>query len=209
MASEEAALAAVGFGRLGAATVAEELVGKGDEGRGLVSTLRAKVESIAPRKQPAVLEVTGDSDFLVYRAKCCNPLPGEEIVGYVTRGKGVAVHSRSCPNVQKLLYHPEREIEVRWADSARSDRSIRTRVELDMRFRDRAGMLAEISQVVAHEGSNILSCNLHTEDTALGTVTMTVEVRDMDHLNRIMEKIRGIPGMVDVERRGPFRRAAP
>ncbi len=207
LASEDALLASIGFGRVTASVVAEELAGSGGEPE--EPKLPAAVQPLAFRKEAPVLEVTGDSDFLVYRAKCCNPLPGEDIVGYVTRGKGVAVHSRSCPNVQKLLYHPEREIEVRWADSTRSDRSLRTRIELDMRFRDRAGLLAAISQVVAHEGSNILSCNLHTGDGNLGTVTMTVEVRDKDHLNRIMEKLRGVEGMVDVERRGPFRRAAP
>ncbi len=207
MASEETLLAAIGFGRLAAQAVAEELAGQTEAGHEPV--LPASVAPIAFRKEAPVLEVTGDSDFLVYRAKCCNPLPGEEIVGYVTRGKGVAVHSRSCPNVQKLLYHPEREIEVRWADGAVSERSPKIRIELDMRFRDRAGLLAAISQVVAREGSNILSCNLHTADGALGTVTMTVEVRDKDHLNRIMEKLRGVEGMVDVERRGAFRRVAP
>ncbi|NOZ94479.1 MAG: bifunctional (p)ppGpp synthetase/guanosine-3',5'-bis(diphosphate) 3'-pyrophosphohydrolase [Acidobacteria bacterium] len=207
MASEETLLAAIGFGRLAAPAVAEELAGTAEAGR--EPALPASVAPIAFRKEAPVLEVTGDSDFLVYRAKCCNPLPGEEIVGYVTRGKGVAVHSRSCPNVQKLLYHPEREIEVRWADGAVSERSPKIRIELDMRFRDRAGLLAAISQVVAREGSNILSCNLHTADGALGTVTMTVEVRDKDHLNRIMDKLRGVEGMVDVERRGAFRRVAP
>lgn len=207
MASEETLLAAIGFGRLTAPAVAEELAGTAEAGR--EPALPASVAPIAFRKEAPVLEVTGDSDFLVYRAKCCNPLPGEEIVGYVTRGKGVAVHSRSCPNVRKLLYHPEREIEVRWADGAVSERSPKIRIELDMRFRDRAGLLAAISQVVAREGSNILSCNLHTADGALGTVTMTVEVRDKDHLNRIMDKLRGVEGMVDVERRGAFRRVAP
>jgi len=207
LATEEALLASIGFGRSTAPSVAAELAGTGDEAK--EPQLPAAAKPLTFRKEAPVLEVTGDSDFLVYRAKCCNPLPGEEIVGYVTRGKGVAVHSRSCPNVQKLLYHPEREISVRWADSTRSERSPRTRIELDMRFRDRAGLLAAISQVVAHEGSNILSCNLHTGEGGLGTMTMTVEVRDKDHLNRIMEKIRGVQGMVDVERRGPFRRAAP
>ena len=88
--------------------------GDGAGGEEPVTTTRQKTRS----PEAAALEVTGDADFLVYVAKCCNPLPGENIVGYVTRGKGVAVHSRSCPNVKNLLYHPEREIDVRWATDA-------------------------------------------------------------------------------------------
>ena len=84
------------------------------------------------------LEVTGDADFLVYVAKCCKPLPGERIVGFVTRGKGVAVHSRSCPNVKNLMYHPEREIDVRWASNAASSGASPNQVELDMVFDDRS-----------------------------------------------------------------------
>ena len=129
-------------------------------------------------------------------------MPGEEIVGYVTRGKGVAVHSRSCPNVKKLLYHPEREIEVRWASDAGDGRAIPSRVDVDMMFRDRSGMLASISQTISAEGSDILSCQLRTEEEDTGFAAMTIVVRDAPHLARIMDRLQSLNGMLQVERRG-------
>ena len=68
------------------------------------------------------MQVEGQNDLLVYRARCCNPIRGEEIIGYVTRGKGVAVHARSCPNVQNLLYEADRRISVEWAKNAADER---------------------------------------------------------------------------------------
>jgi GTP pyrophosphokinase len=149
-----------------------------------------------------VLEVTGDADFLVYVAKCCNPLPGEPIVGFVTRGKGVAVHSRSCPNVKNLLYHPEREIEVRWASNAGARPEAKSRVNVDMMFRDRSGMLAQISHTISEEGSDILSCQLRTEHNDTGVAAMTILVRDAPQLARIIDRLLSLSGMLQVERRG-------
>jgi GTP diphosphokinase / guanosine-3',5'-bis(diphosphate) 3'-diphosphatase len=200
-------LAAVGFGRMGAAVVTEQLMPAAEAPA--EPMLPATDRRAAPTTETPVLEVTGDSDFLVYVAKCCNPLPGEEIVGYVTRGKGVAVHSRSCPNVRRLLYHPEREIEVRWAAAAMEGRVGRSRVDLDMKYQDRSGLLAEASQAISSEGSNILSCSLQTHDGGAGTVAMSIEVRDAAHLNRIVQKLEAVDGMLHVERRGFVTRAGP
>jgi len=195
---DEDLLAAIGFGKVLPSAIAQHFQTRDGE----------EAAPAPPREKPplpssgAALEVTGNSDFLVYVAKCCTPLPGEDIVGYVTRGKGVAVHSRSCPNVRKLLYHPEREIDVRWASTASSGRAGRSRVDVDMRFRDREGMLATISETIAAEGSNILSCQLRTEDDGLGTMAMVIVVRDATQLNRILEKLQSVKGMLRVERRG-------
>ena len=89
--------------------------------------------------------------MLVYRAKCCNPIPGDEIVGYITRGRGVAVHTRTCPNVQNLLYQTERRIAVEWG----GENAATFPVELQIRARDRAGLLADITAVISGAGSNI------------------------------------------------------
>ena len=130
-------------------------------------------------------------------------MPGEEIVGYVTRGKGVAVHARSCPNVQNLLYHPEREIEVRWALDAGVRQGQPAKVDLDMVFRDRSGMLASISQTISSEGSDILSCQLRTEHEDTGFAAMTIVVRNAPQLSRILERLEALNGMLQVERKGP------
>ncbi len=204
---EDDLIAAVGFGKITAQVVVASIL-KPDhsEEAGLPRVAGGKTgeAGVAP-----VLEVTGNSDFLVYIAKCCNPVPGEEIVGFVTRGKGVAVHAKSCPNVRNLMYHPEREIEVRWAPGAIEGKAPRSRVALDMTYHDRPGLLTAASHAVSSEGSNILQCSLQTEDDGLGAVTMTVEVRDKDHLSRILHKLENVEGMLHVERRGLVRRGEP
>jgi GTP pyrophosphokinase len=211
MTREEDLLAAFGFGRLAAPTVVGQLVPRQEE----PTAEGGGPGTPSPRPAPAsstdaslALEVTGDSDFLVYVAQCCKPLPGEAIVGYVTRGKGVAVHSRSCPNVKNLMYHPEREIEVRWASNAASGGASPKQVEVDMVFDDRSGMLASISQVIASEGSDILSCQLRTEHNETGFAAMTVEVRDAAQLERILERLTALAGMRQVDRRGQVKARA-
>ena len=200
MASEDDLLAAIGFGKVAPATVAAAFAPSA--GEPLEERKVAQVRESAHPLDSQVLEVTGDADFLVYVAKCCSPLPGEPIVGFVTRGKGVAVHSRTCPNVKNLLYHPEREIEVRWASGAGSRTAALTRVDVDMVFRDRSGMLASISHAISEEGSNILNCQLRTEENDTGVAAMTILVRDAPQLARIFDRLQALSGMLQVERRG-------
>jgi len=200
LAKEEDLLAAVGFGRLAATAIIAQLIPGEDDGAGGEATVTTAREVTVAGGQ--ALEVTGDADFLVYVAKCCKPLPGERIVGFVTRGKGVAVHSGSCPNVKNLLYHPEREIEVRWASDAASSGASPNQIELDMVFDDRSGMLASISQVIAAQGSDILSCQLRTEHNDRGFGAMTITVRDAAQLDRILRNLENLKGMRRVERRG-------
>jgi GTP pyrophosphokinase len=201
VASEEDLLAAIGFGRVAPATVVAAVVPPTAGEVAEEYTIPTVRESSHPLDSQ-VLEVTGDADFLVYVAKCCNPLPGEPIVGFVTRGKGVAVHSRSCPNVKNLLYHPEREIEVRWASNAGARPEAKSRVDVDMMFRDRSGMLAQISHTISEEGSDILSCQLRTEHNDTGVAAMTILVRDAPQLARIIDRLLSLSGMLQVERRG-------
>jgi GTP pyrophosphokinase len=204
MSREEDLLAAIGFGRLAASVVISQIVpGDSDDLEPDTSTTQRP-----DRSEPdgEALEVTGDADFLVYVAKCCKPLPGEKIVGFVTRGKGVAVHSRSCPNVKNLMFHPEREIEVQWASNAASSNASPNQVELDMVFDDRSGMLASISQVISAEDSDILSCQLRTEVNDRGFATMIVVVRNASQLDRIIQRLHDLPGMRQVDRRGARRK---
>ena len=120
-------------------------------------------------------------DLLVYRAKCCNPIRGEAIVGYVTRGKGVAVHSRMCPNVQNLMYDVERKIEVEWARAADDAFPVRIVVHTD----DRPGMLNQLTSVLSDENTNIRSLEAKAEiDQDGGVVEMTVDVRDKKQLEK-------------------------
>jgi len=192
--------AAVGFGKISAGNIASELYGSG--------TQAAEPEQVfehAPAHTSAapVLEVTGNADFLTYVARCCNPVPGEDIIGFVTRGKGVAVHSRSCPNVKDLLDHPERKIDVRWARNAESG-AAPAQVHMDLTFATPGDMLTEISQTVTSEGSNILAYNLSAErnNAAAGVAAVTIAVKDATQLSRIIHKLEGLHGVVQVQRRG-------
>lgn len=197
-AGKDELVAAVGFGKIDAAAVVESLYPR-ESGTELP---RDVPPALAGDSKPAqgVLEVTGDSDFLVYLARCCNPVPGEDIVGYVTRGRGVAVHSRWCPNVRKLLYNPEREIEVRWAEGAEVAPS---RVALHLAFTDRPGLLADISNAIADERGNILTCQLRADQpNGRGIGAITVEVRGAAHLERILKRLRSMESIVEVERQG-------
>jgi GTP pyrophosphokinase len=145
----------------------------------------------------AVIRVKGIDDLMVYRAKCCNPIRGEGIVGYVTRGKGVAVHSKMCPNVQSLMYDVERKIEVEWARSAANAFPVRIVVHTD----DRPGMLNQITNVLSDESANIRSLEAKTDldhDGAL--VEMTVDVRDKKQLEKLVAIMRRLSGVRDVER---------
>ncbi|MGE5488856.1 MAG: RelA/SpoT family protein [bacterium] len=143
-----------------------------------------------------VLKVKGVDDLLVYRAKCCNPIRGEPIVGYVTRGKGVAVHSINCSNVQNLMYEVERRIEVEWAPSDEQ----RFPVKIVVRMSDRPGVLTELTSVLSNENSNIRSLEARTSERDGAVVDMTVEVCDMKQLDRIVGSMRRINGIRDVER---------
>src|ERR1700729_84605 len=143
------------------------------------------------------ITVRGQGDMLVYRARCCNPIRGESIVGYITRGKGVAVHSLSCPNVTNLLYEPERRIDVEWA----RDESTPTAypVKLNASCDDRLRMLKTITSVIGDAQSNIRNIGAHTANSQ-ASVEIVLDISDLKHLEQIMAGLRKIPGVHEVQR---------
>src|SRR6266446_1009600 len=143
----------------------------------------------------APLIVKGHDDLLVFRAKCCNPIPGDDIIGYVTRGRGVAVHTRVCPNVQNLLYQTERRIAVEWGGESTATFP----VELLVRAKDRAGLLAEITAVISDAGSNIRMLESRP-DRQNARVEASLEIIDKRQLESILTNIRRINGVYGVER---------
>ncbi|MBK9167383.1 MAG: bifunctional (p)ppGpp synthetase/guanosine-3',5'-bis(diphosphate) 3'-pyrophosphohydrolase [Bryobacterales bacterium] len=157
------------------------------------------VRPVAPAHDPGlVLRVKGSDDLLVYRAKCCNPISGEPIIGYVTRGKGVAVHSRVCSNVQSLLYEAERKIDVEWSRSGSDSFAVKLVIRTD----DRPGLLNQLTSVLSQENTNIRSLEARSEaETGEGAIVeMTVDVRDKKQLEKLMGAMRRISGVRDVER---------
>jgi len=160
---------------------------------------QARTAAEGKSEEDLVIKVRGVDDLLVYRAKCCNPIRGEAIVGYVTRGKGIAVHSTSCANVQNLMYEVERKIDVEWARAVSEPFHVRVVVQTD----DRPGMLNQLTSVLLHEQSDIRSLEARQDDKRTGdgaVVEMTIEIRDKKQLERVLAAVRRIPGVRDVER---------
>jgi len=135
---------------------------------------------------------------MVFRAKCCNPIRGERIVGYITRGKGVSVHAASCPNVINLMFDPERRIDVEWDSDG--DHAPYHTVRLTMQVEDRKGMLAEISARVSDINTNITNMEARTGEDQQARIDMTVEIKDVKHLERVIKSIKGVTGVLGVER---------
>ena len=192
----------LGYGKFSARQIISNALGEADR----AAEAREPRRMIPPRawSRPSseccawakpTLQVGGQDDLMVFRAKCCNPIPGDEIVGYVTRGRGVAVHSKSCPNVQNLLYQVERRIDVEWGGAAGSTYP----VTLLIRAQDRPGMLADITSVISETGSNIRTLGSHP-DNLHARIDLTLEITDRKQLERIIANIRKISGVFGVER---------
>ncbi len=148
------------------------------------------------------IKVRGFDDLMVFRARCCNPIRGEKIVGYITRGKGVSVHSATCPNVVNLLYDPERRIDVEWDKSSGTDAAARYTVKLTMEVEDRKGLLAAVSAKIADINTNIKNLEARTDDVQHARIDVTVEISDLKHLEKVIKSLRGVDGVLGVERAG-------
>jgi guanosine-3',5'-bis(diphosphate) 3'-pyrophosphohydrolase len=193
--------AALGYGKFSARQVLNKVApGAVKEEAEESKPATADTPAVPAPGRPAdgdAIKVRGMDDLLVYRAKCCNPIRGEAIVGYVTRGKGVAVHSKACPNVQSLMYDVERKIEVEWARSTEDAFPVRIVIHTD----DRPGMLNQLTSVLSDENTNIRSLEAKTElDQDGALVEMTVDVRDKKQLEKLVAAMRRISGVRDVER---------
>jgi len=143
----------------------------------------------------AAVVVRGHDDLMVYRSKCCNPIPGDDIIGYVTRGRGIAVHSKGCPNVENLLYEAERRIDVDWAGSTQATFPVRLRIFTE----DRPGMLADITTVISDADANIRTFESGGE-ALHARIEVALDVKDRKQLERILAGIKRIPGVFDIER---------
>ena len=151
--------------------------------------------------EPDRIKVRGADDVMVFRAKCCNPIRGEKIVGYITRGKGVSVHSAKCANVINLMYDPERRIDVEWDKGADiAPYTVRLAIEVE----DRKGMLAELSQRISDINTNITNVEARTGDQR-GRIDVTVEIKDVKHLEQVIKSVRGVPGVLNVERKAEVK----
>ncbi|WP_105565253.1 RelA/SpoT family protein [Microbacterium halophytorum] len=189
--------AAVGEGHVSTQSVLEKVGSLLDQS----DTATGPIELPAtPRRRPRGNEsgvlVRGDDDILVKLAKCCTPVPGDDIVGFITRGSGVSVHRADCTNVQALKKDPERLIEVEWGESDKSVFLVHIQVEA----LDRAALIADITRVLSEHHVNILSANVTTTKERLAISRYVFEMGNSVHLDRVLNAVRRIDGVYDVYR---------
>jgi GTP diphosphokinase / guanosine-3',5'-bis(diphosphate) 3'-diphosphatase len=196
-------MAGIGYGkysarqilaRLAPASAAPAADREGEKSGGIASVVRRVFGGDSGNN---AIRVKGHGDLLVYRARCCNPIRGEDVVGYVTRGKGVAVHAVNCPNVVNLLYEPERRIDVEWAHDEGTPSSYP--VKLTVFCDDRFGMLKQITAVISDAKTNIRDVQVRSSNTQ-ANVDVILDIADLKHLENIINGVRKIPGVHDVQR---------
>ncbi|AWB86467.1 RelA/SpoT family protein [Mycetocola zhujimingii] len=191
--------AAVGEGHVSTQSVLEKvaalLQGDTEAEQGAIDfPVRGRTRSVT-HSDSGVL-VRGAPDILVKMSKCCTPVPGDDIVGFVTRGSGVSVHRSDCHNVQELLKEPERMIDVEWAPSSKSLFLVHIQVEA----LDRAGLLSDVTRVLSEHHVNILSATVSTSNNRLAISRFVFEMGDTTHLERVLNAVRRIDAVYDVYR---------
>jgi GTP pyrophosphokinase len=195
----EALYAAVGEGHVSTQSVLEKVVaalqGEAEADEADVPFIpRGRARQLRPSDSGVL--VRGAPDILVKLAKCCTPVPGDQIVGFVTRGTGVSVHQADCVNVKSLLAEPDRMIEVEWAPTSSSVFLVQIQVEA----LDRSGLLSDVTRVLSEHHVNILSATVSTSSDRLALSRFVFEMGDTVHLDRLLNAVRRIDAVYDVYR---------
>jgi len=146
--------------------------------------------------------VKGIDDVLVRLSRCCNPVPGDKIVGFVTRGRGVSVHRQDCPNAQDLMREPERIINVSWENEAPAG-DVVYNVEIVIEALDRLNLLSDVALVLSGQGANITSVNSHTHRDGMVDMRFMFQVSDPQAIDRILQTVNGVEGVFDAHRMLP------
>jgi GTP pyrophosphokinase len=192
--------AAVGEGHVSTQSVLEKVTALVTANETVTGPIDLPPHGGRPRSQrggsDSGILVRGAPDILVKLAKCCTPVPGDAIVGFVTRGSGVSVHRADCTNVKSLMADPERLIEVEWAPTTKSVFLVQIQVEA----LDRSGLLSDVTRVLSDHHVNILSATVSTSDDRLAISRFVFEMGDTVHLDRVLNAVRRIDAVYDVYR---------
>jgi len=148
------------------------------------------------RKKPKGVRIQGVDGLMVRYSQCCQPVPGDDVIGYITRGRGVSIHRTDCPNVLQLAEHPERRVDIEWE----TDVGERFLVRIEMEGTDRQGLIADIAATITQTGTNIRSVDMRGEEMGMHG-SFVIEVENLQHLNRVLKAIRAVKGVLSVERR--------
>jgi len=189
--------AALGRGDLGPTAVLNELFPEEEVNRAQKKA-SSPLQRIARKimKEDRGVRIEGLDNLMVRYSQCCQPVPGDSVIGYVTAGRGVSIHRHDCPNVLNLSRDPDRRVEIEWS-AGEGDRFF---VKLYTRGTDRRGILSDIAKAISDTGTNIQHADIRAVDEGM-LGEFVVEVPDLAHLNRVMKKISRIKGVLSVERR--------
>ncbi len=203
LADVSALYAAVGEGNVGAQTVVRRVIDLFGGEEGAAEDLAEGVQITHTRARAkqssggdAGVIVRGISDVWVKLAKCCTPVPGDPVLGFVTRGAGVSVHRTDCTNAVSLKSQPERMVDVEWAPTAKSMFLVNIQVEA----LDRARLLSDITKVLSDVHVNILSASLQTTRDRVAKSRFTFEMGDPKHLGHVLKAVRSVDGVFDAYR---------
>ena len=193
----ESLVRSIGLGKVSTHQLVKKLLPKEKiEERQRKETEQVKLQERTPDLAGAINLKCFDDDVLLRVGKCCHPVPGDPITGYITRGRGVTVHHIDCENLQSLGNESERFVDVLWGDQVKSTHSVRISIIAD----DKPGQLAEITQILALCDINITLANLRQESNQRAHFDFFIEINDLEHLNRMFSEVSKIPGVIQVNR---------
>ncbi|MEQ9398205.1 MAG: bifunctional (p)ppGpp synthetase/guanosine-3',5'-bis(diphosphate) 3'-pyrophosphohydrolase [Longimicrobiales bacterium] len=196
----EQVYAALGRGDVGPTAVIKQLHPDHDPSEPVRRT-PTTLERIAKRLRisPRGVRIQGMDNLMVRYSRCCQPVPGDDVIGYISRGRGVGIHRTDCPNVLDLSRDPDRRVEIEWA----AEKGSRFFVRLYMRGSDRRGLLSDVAKAISDTGTDIQHADMKTSDSGMNG-EFVVEVRDLAHLEKVRKAIARVKGVLSVERKEHF-----
>ena len=187
-------IASVGYGKITPLQIIRKIISKPEEGKEHESLFNKIVGRVRKKRPSTGVVVKGVDDILIKFGKCCQPVPGDPITGYITRGYGVTVHRKRCVNALKMS--PERQIDVEWNVDIKETYPVKIRV----RSYDRVGMLADITSNISKNGANIVSANTEIRESKIVDSYFTIAVENTKHLKKVLSAIRKIKNIQEVTR---------
>ena len=185
--------AAIGYGKVSAHLVANKL-----------APPRVQAEQQAPKKTPkkpakshsSSMKISGVDNMLIHLSKCCNPVPGDKVMGFITRGRGVSIHTADCPNVSELAFDKDRLVDVSWDEV----QPMAHAVKISIITQDRPGMLGNVSSSISASEANITHAEASLNEDRRAIFSFTVDIKNVEHLNRVIKNIEALDGVVSVKR---------
>ncbi|TKB61787.1 MAG: bifunctional (p)ppGpp synthetase/guanosine-3',5'-bis(diphosphate) 3'-pyrophosphohydrolase [Nitrospira sp.] len=193
--------AAVGFGHVATAQVVGRLVAPTSAGTSIQPDPVSVPKVIGTRGAEPGVQVKGGRDLLMQLSRCCNPVPGDKILGYITRGRGLTIHSVDCPNLEALDYDRERLVVVEWDTATSSQHAVKIAVIAE----DKTGVLANVSSAIAECNANISRAEIITREDRKAELDFVVEIADTSHLNRVLKAVERVEGVLTAKRLRSWR----